>query len=296
MLPAILGELLNPFELVASPDILAVPPKYHDYIHPGIRKVYLDLSAYSQAKDRVESLEKRVKSLEKENLNLTEKRARHRVALKHLLEATKVVKDDFERNKNMAEDARLEIDALKATAETATSNAAVLKASLEDMRIKYQAQKEMCRLLKYRYAGKIGPLCSLHIQFTTRRRESSTIDHQPTLNFDSSSPSPASLSQRLSKGSTSGLLSMATSWNTTPFNSFQPDNFAKATPSRRPEISPSSGSNRRRRPSTPPTSLHASPSHVLGRKTRFSTHFKDEDDSALVPDPASQQTHKHRKR
>lgn len=95
-------------------------------------------------------IKERVGSLEKDHLDLTEKCTRQRVALKHLLEATQVAKEDIERTKVTAEAARLEIDALKATTDASVLNAAKLEASLEEMRSKYQAQKDMYRRLKNR--------------------------------------------------------------------------------------------------------------------------------------------------
>jgi hypothetical protein len=56
-----------------GPDLTCVPKKYHGFILPSVRRVYFDVSPYTDYKKRVETLEKRIASLERDKVLLMEK-------------------------------------------------------------------------------------------------------------------------------------------------------------------------------------------------------------------------------
>ncbi|KAG6377644.1 hypothetical protein JVT61DRAFT_14400 [Boletus reticuloceps] len=68
--------------LPAIPDITFVPQKFHDFILPSVRKIYMDIPSATGVKSEVNFLTQCVKALVKENDDLRHKCAYYQDALK----------------------------------------------------------------------------------------------------------------------------------------------------------------------------------------------------------------------
>ncbi|KAI6097658.1 hypothetical protein EDD16DRAFT_1499119 [Pisolithus croceorrhizus] len=58
---------------IATPDLAVVPEKYHDFILPTIRKLYIDIPSVSKLSNKVKALNNQVKTLSRE-MNALEER------------------------------------------------------------------------------------------------------------------------------------------------------------------------------------------------------------------------------
>ena len=95
------------------PDLRYVPEKYHEFMSPGVRKLYVEIPANNQLKERVASLEARVKSLHKDNARLMDVcEANMAASTKHAENERDARQEAYKLTKEMAT-LRLKYDALK---------------------------------------------------------------------------------------------------------------------------------------------------------------------------------------
>ncbi|KAH7890887.1 hypothetical protein F5I97DRAFT_1923374 [Phlebopus sp. FC_14] len=86
---------------IATPDFAFVPPKYHDFILPSVRRLYMDIPSTSRLRDEVATLNHELDLFSKQKDDLADRLETFRIAL-----------HDAEQRKRLAvreaEDARLE--------------------------------------------------------------------------------------------------------------------------------------------------------------------------------------------
>lgn len=115
--------MLNPVRRAAAPDLSFVPKKYHPFIIPSVRKVYLNADPAASLQAKVKELEARVKGLERDKQLLME-RAEANIA----------------RANSMAQrerDARLAKEKAESDATAWKENYANLKRKYSDLKKKY---------------------------------------------------------------------------------------------------------------------------------------------------------------
>ncbi|KAF8141482.1 hypothetical protein EV363DRAFT_1204240 [Boletus edulis] len=70
----------KPFH-IATPDFVFVPPKYHDFILPPVRKVYMDIPSIAAMTREVDALTQRLEGSAKENDHLRQRCAHYKERL-----------------------------------------------------------------------------------------------------------------------------------------------------------------------------------------------------------------------
>jgi hypothetical protein len=97
-----------------------VPKKYHEFILPSVRRVYFDVSPQTDYKKRIQVLEGRVKTLERDRVLLMEKcestTARnkiHAVGEKKAVQDAKKMKAMYETMKGKYETVKVKYEGVK---------------------------------------------------------------------------------------------------------------------------------------------------------------------------------------
>jgi len=98
---------------IATPDWRYVPKKYHEFMIPSVRKVYIDIPSQAGLKNQIALLESRVKSLEKDKLLLMTKCESNMAASATHAEGEKKARSDADKAKKEVVNLRRKYDALK---------------------------------------------------------------------------------------------------------------------------------------------------------------------------------------
>ncbi|KAJ7654533.1 hypothetical protein DFH06DRAFT_1416212 [Mycena polygramma] len=168
---------------MVRPELTCLPKKFHQYIQPSIRRVYIDLSLHEHLRKKLLASDARVKALEKDKERLMTERERHIAAagahargetnallkteaeyiatmaahrqLRAVRERTLNEKDleldeteDFQKHHEFPhEDLEEE---LEFTREKAAEDMAEAQEALRAMKVKYDKMKRHCRSLAHR--------------------------------------------------------------------------------------------------------------------------------------------------
>ncbi|KIJ06936.1 hypothetical protein PAXINDRAFT_91239, partial [Paxillus involutus ATCC 200175] len=102
----------NPFYL-ATPDFAFVPKKYHDFILPPVRKIYMDISSVTALRQEVERLTHRLERLTKEKEDLLERNDGYIYALEENVEQKNAALEEAEEARQEAAYIRKKYEFLK---------------------------------------------------------------------------------------------------------------------------------------------------------------------------------------
>jgi hypothetical protein len=97
----------------ATPDWRYVPKKYHEFMIPSVRRVYIEIPSQTGLKNQIALLESRVKSLEKDKLLLMSKCESNMAASTTHAEGEKKARLDVEKAKKEMMDVKRKYDTLK---------------------------------------------------------------------------------------------------------------------------------------------------------------------------------------
>jgi hypothetical protein len=187
------------------PNLQYVPAKYHAYILPPIRKLYLSKPSSSspaqvQAEAQITALQTQIKSLSTSNTHLSQRCNLQKVALSTLAEAVRETKAELVAAELEAENARKNAERVRVDVKETRAEIGEVREALEDMTSRYTELKET---MVIRYVDRCDcawtRCCEFkHIMLISYRslhRTSSTEDpklepkYQPTLSFGSHSHS-----------------------------------------------------------------------------------------------------------
>ncbi|KAF8839019.1 hypothetical protein BDN67DRAFT_1003970 [Paxillus ammoniavirescens] len=102
----------NPF-YIATPDFAFVPKKYHDFILPSVRKIYMDISSVTALRQEVEGFTHRLERLAKEKEDLLEQNDRYSYALEEIAAQRDAALEEAEEARREAADIRKKYESLK---------------------------------------------------------------------------------------------------------------------------------------------------------------------------------------
>ncbi|KAJ7491987.1 hypothetical protein FB451DRAFT_954815, partial [Mycena latifolia] len=109
----------EPFNMV-RPELTCLPKKFHQFVVPSIRRVYIDMSRYDGLRKKLAASEARVKALEQDKERLMVVSERHIAAARaHSMGETRALvkasdlEHELERTQNAAEDAERALQAMK---------------------------------------------------------------------------------------------------------------------------------------------------------------------------------------
>jgi hypothetical protein len=97
----------------ALPDLRYVPKKYHEFMKPSIRRLYLEIPSQEKLKGQIALLESRVESLGKDKLLLLNKCESNMAASAMYAEQEKNARTYAEKSKAEVEDLKRKYDSLK---------------------------------------------------------------------------------------------------------------------------------------------------------------------------------------
>ena len=97
----------------ATPDWRYVPKKYHEFMIPSVRRVYIEIPSQTGLKNQIALMESRVKSLEKDKLLLMSKCESNMAASTTHAEGEKKARLDVEKAKKEMVDLKRKYDTLK---------------------------------------------------------------------------------------------------------------------------------------------------------------------------------------
>ncbi|KAJ7622937.1 hypothetical protein DFH06DRAFT_1340574 [Mycena polygramma] len=125
---------------MVRPELTCLPKKFHQYIQPSIRRVYIDLSRHEHLRKKLVASDARVKALEKDKERLMTECERHIAAAgAHARGETNALlkTEDLEEE-------------LEFTREKAAEDVAEAQEALRAMKVKYDKMKRHCRSLAHR--------------------------------------------------------------------------------------------------------------------------------------------------
>lgn len=101
------------FMYTATPDLRYVPKKYHEFMIPSVRKLYLEIPSQAKLKTQIALLETRVQSLDRDKKLLMTKCESHISASAVYAEEERNARLAAEKAKSEVEDLKRKYDALK---------------------------------------------------------------------------------------------------------------------------------------------------------------------------------------
>ncbi|KAF9224052.1 hypothetical protein BS17DRAFT_780395 [Gyrodon lividus] len=102
----------KPFH-IATPDFAFVPQKYHDFILPSVRKIYMDIPSVTTLTREVEVLTHRLECLARDKEDLLERCERYRYALEGTAAQKDAALEQAEETRREAADMRKKYESLK---------------------------------------------------------------------------------------------------------------------------------------------------------------------------------------
>ncbi|KAJ7117807.1 hypothetical protein C8R44DRAFT_879344 [Mycena epipterygia] len=143
---------------MVRPELTCLPKKFHQYIVPSIRRVYIDMSRHEGLRKKLSASEVRVKALEKDKERLMAECERHIAAARaHSQGET----DAILKAKDIEEE-------LEETRENAVVDMQEAEQALRAMKLKYDKMKRHCRALEASGVVEDSPLAG--------KRNSSLVD------------------------------------------------------------------------------------------------------------------------
>ncbi|KAF5373335.1 hypothetical protein D9615_007382 [Tricholomella constricta] len=79
---------------IVTPDLTYLPKKYHPYIVPSVRRLYLDTARQADLQENLSAAQERIKKLERDQETLLRQCERHMAAARAHAEGEKKVRDD----------------------------------------------------------------------------------------------------------------------------------------------------------------------------------------------------------
>ncbi|KAG5725038.1 hypothetical protein E4T56_gene12397 [Termitomyces sp. T112] len=131
-----------------TPDLVYLPKKYHEYVMPVVRRVYLDLPRYSDLKKELKSSRERIKKLEKDNDILMRQCERHMAAAKAQAEGERAAR---QRATDLQSQLRNKEEELYAADINAAEALGILKDDVDVSRAEYQTLEKAFNDLGRRY-------------------------------------------------------------------------------------------------------------------------------------------------
>ncbi|KAJ6488065.1 hypothetical protein DFH09DRAFT_381016 [Mycena vulgaris] len=123
---------------MVRPEITCLPKKFHQYIVPSIRRVYIDMSRHEGLRKKLSASDARVKMLEQDKERLMAECERHIAAARaHSRGET----DALLKLHDLEEE-------LEVTRENATVDTQDAERALQAMKVKYEKMKRHCRSLE----------------------------------------------------------------------------------------------------------------------------------------------------
>ncbi|KIM90336.1 hypothetical protein PILCRDRAFT_180012 [Piloderma croceum F 1598] len=178
---------------IVLPNLQYVPTKYHAYILPPIRKLYLSKPSSSppaqiQAEAQITTLQAQIKSLSTSNAHLSQRCHLQKAALGTLADAARDTKAELVAAELEVENARTNAERVRVDVEKTRAEIGEVREALEDMTSRYTELKEM---MVIRYVDR-----SLHRTSSTEFNSKLEPKYYPTLGFGSLSHSPSLTSQQ----------------------------------------------------------------------------------------------------
>jgi chromosome segregation ATPase len=129
------------------PNLQYIPTKYHAYVLPPIRKLYLSKPASSspaqiQAEAQITALQAQIKSLSTSNAHLAQRCSLQKVALGTLAEAVRETKAELVAAELEVENARKNAERVRVDVEKTRVESREVREALEDMTSRYAELKE----------------------------------------------------------------------------------------------------------------------------------------------------------
>ncbi|KAJ7105487.1 hypothetical protein C8R43DRAFT_1140811 [Mycena crocata] len=140
---------------MVRPELTCLPKKFHQYIVPSIRRVYIDTSQHSALRKRLAASEARVSALEQDKERLMAECERHIAAARAhargetdaLLKA-KDLSDELEETADALDETKEELDEAKDDLEATRETAANAQETLKALKAKYDKMKRHVRALE----------------------------------------------------------------------------------------------------------------------------------------------------
>ncbi|KAH0836770.1 hypothetical protein J3R83DRAFT_8518 [Lanmaoa asiatica] len=102
----------KPFH-IATPDFTFVPQKYHDFILPSVRKIYMDIPSVAAMTGEIDVLTQRLEAFAKENEHLRQRCADYKHSLENMASEKDAIIEQEEETREEAADLRKKYDSLK---------------------------------------------------------------------------------------------------------------------------------------------------------------------------------------
>ncbi|KIJ65526.1 hypothetical protein HYDPIDRAFT_75157, partial [Hydnomerulius pinastri MD-312] len=102
----------KPFH-IASPDFAFVPKKYHDFILPSVRKIYMDVSSLASLTEEVEILTSRLQTVARDKTALIERCQRYKDAIDEIAGREDLARTEAEDARNEAAEIKRKYESLK---------------------------------------------------------------------------------------------------------------------------------------------------------------------------------------